>query len=80
MDVLYTFKIKIVTILNIGVSKTNDHIMIKIKMPHPSQDSLASSKSKNQDLKHMDVLCTFKIKIEPKFPTWVYQRPLTTSK
>ena len=37
---------------------------MKIKMTNPSQDSLASSKAPNQDLKNMDVLCTFKMKIE----------------
>ena len=47
-----------------GVSKTSDHIQIKIKMPNPSQEPPASSKAQNEDLKDMDVLCTFKIKIE----------------
>ena len=47
-----------------GVSKTSDHIQIKIKMPNPSQERPASSKAPNEDLKDMDVLCTFKIKIE----------------
>ena len=47
-----------------GVSKTSDHIQIKIKMPNPSQEPPASSKAPNDDLKDMDVLCTFKIKIE----------------
>ena len=47
-----------------GVSKTSDHIKIKIKMPNPSQEPPASSKAPNEDLKDMDVLCTFKIKIE----------------
>ena len=47
-----------------GVSKTSDHIQIKIKMPNPSQEPPASSKAPNEDLKDMDVLCTFKIKIE----------------
>ena len=47
-----------------GVSKTSDHIQIKIKMPYPSQEPPASSKALNDDLKDMDVLCTFKIKIE----------------
>ena len=46
-----------------GVSKTSDHIQIKIKMPNPSQEPPASSKAPNQELKDMDVLCTFKIKI-----------------
>ena len=47
-----------------GVSKTSDHIQIKIRMPNPSQEPPASSKAPNEDLKDMDVLCTFKIKIE----------------
>ena len=46
------------------VLKTNDHIKIKIKIPNPSQEPPVSSKAPNQDLKDMDVLCTFKIKIE----------------
>ena len=47
-----------------GISKTSDHIQIKIKMPYPSQEPLASSKAPNVDLRDIDVLCTFKIKIE----------------
>ena len=47
-----------------GASKTNDNIQIKIKMPIRSQEPSASSKAPNEDLKDMDVLCTFKIKIE----------------
>ena len=47
-----------------GASKTIDHIQNKIKMPNPSQEPPASSKAPNDDLKDMDVLCTFKIKIE----------------
>ena len=35
-----------------------------IKMPNPSQEPPASSQAPNEDLKDMDVLCTFKIKIE----------------
>ena len=46
------------------VSKTSDHIQIMIKLPNPSQKPPASSKASNQDLKDMDVLWTFKIKIE----------------
>ena len=46
------------------LSKTSDHINIKIKMPNPSQEPPASSKAPNEDLKDMDVLCTFKIKLE----------------
>ena len=46
------------------VSKTCDHIQIKIKIATPSQEPPASSKAPSQDLKDMDDLCTFKIKIE----------------
>ena len=59
-DVICTFKIKIDSkIWIMGVSKTNDHIQIKIKMPNPSQEPQVSSKAPNEDLKDMDVLCTF---------------------
>ena len=47
-----------------GVSKSNDHIQFKIKMPIPSKEPPASSKAPDQDLKDMDVLCTFKIMIQ----------------
>ena len=46
------------------VSKTNDHIQIKIKNPNPSQEPPASSISPNGNAKVMDVLCTFKFKLE----------------
>ena len=46
------------------VSKTIDHIKVKINIPNPSQEPPASSKVPNEDLKNMGVLCTFKIKIE----------------
>ena len=46
-----------------GVSKTSDHIEIRIKMQNPTQEHPASSKVPNQDFKDMDSLCTFKIKI-----------------
>ena len=64
IDVLCVFKIKIVKIQNMVLSKTSDHIQIKISMPNHSQESPAPSKAPNDDLKDMDVLCTFKIKIE----------------
>ena len=35
----------------IGVSKTIDHIQIKIKIPNPSKEPPASSKASNQDLR-----------------------------
>ena len=47
-----------------GVSKTIDTIQIMIKMPNPSQETPVFSKATNQDLKDMDVICTFLIKIE----------------
>ena len=47
-----------------GVSKASNNIQIKIKMPNPSQEPLVSSKARNEDFKDMDVLRTFKIKIE----------------
>ena len=47
-----------------GVSKISDLIQIKIQMSNPGQEPPASSKLLYQDLKDMDVLCTFKIKIE----------------
>ena len=53
-----------VKILIRAVPKTTDHIQIKINIPNSSEEPPASSKVPNQDLKDMDVLCTFKIKIE----------------
>ena len=47
-----------------GISKTRDYIQIMIKTPNPSQEPPASSKAPNQDFKDMDILYTFKIKIE----------------
>ena len=47
-----------------GESKNSDHIQIKIKMPNFSQEPPVSSKAPNEDLKDMDVLCTYRIKIE----------------
>ena len=57
-----------------GVSKTSDHIWIKIKMPNPSQEPPASSKAPNEDLKDMDVLCTFKTKIESQNSEYGYTK------
>merc|ERR1711954_246289 len=65
MDVLCTFKIKIESqIWNMCVLKTTDHIQINIRIPNPSQEPPAPPKAPNEDLKDMDVLCTFKDKIE----------------
>ena len=47
-----------------GVSKTIDHNQIKIKIPNPSKEPPASFKAPNQDLKDMNVLCTFNIQVE----------------
>ena len=47
-----------------NISKTSDHIQIKIKMPNPSHEPAMSSKAPNQDLKIINVLFTFKIKME----------------
>ena len=60
-----------------GISNICNHIQIKVKMPNLSQKPAASSKAPYEDLKDMDVLCTFKIKIQPKFGSWVCQRPGT---
>ena len=49
-----------------GMSESSDHIQIKIKMSNPSQELPASSKAPNDDLKDIDVLCTFKIKVESR--------------
>ena len=48
------------------VSKTSDPIQTKIKMQNPIQAPPVSYKAPIKDLKDMDVLCTFKIKIESK--------------
>ena len=57
-----------------GVSKTSDYIQITIKMPNPSQKLPASSKASNEDLKDMDVLCTFKIKIESQNSEYLWTK------
>ena len=46
------------------VSKTSENTQIKIKIPNPSQEPPASSKPPNEDFKDMDVLFTFKTKLE----------------
>ena len=43
-------------------------------MLKPSQEYLASSRAINQDLKDMDVLCPFKIKIESKDLDHIYTK------
>ena len=49
-----------------GVSRTIDNILIKNKMPNPSQEPPASSKAQNEDLNDMDVLCKKNQGWEPK--------------
>ena len=48
------------------VPKTSDHLKINIRMQISSQEPPVSSIAQNEDLKDMDVLCTFKFKIESK--------------
>ena len=64
MDVLCTFKIKIEPKFGKWIHQQPVSYKIKIKMPNPSQEPPASWKAPNQDLKDVDGLCTFKIKIE----------------
>ena len=47
-----------------SVSKTSNHIQIKIRVTNPTQEPPASSKVPNKDFKDMYVLFTFQIKIE----------------
>ena len=49
-----------------AVSKTTDHIQIKIKMLNPSEDPPALTKAPHHDLKDMDVLCTLKFILDGK--------------
>ena len=65
MGVFDTFKIKIETkILIRNVPKASDNIQVQFQTSNPSQEPRAFSKAPNQDLKDMDVLCNFIIKIE----------------
>ena len=60
-----TFKIKIKSQdLEYWCTKDQDHIKIYLGIQNPCQVPPASCKAQNQDLKDMDVLCTFKIKTE----------------
>ena len=52
------------TIMIMVVSKTSAHIKINIIISNPSQETPGFYKVPNQDLKDMDVLCTFKIMIK----------------
>ena len=60
--------------MNMFFSKTSDHIQIKIQIANLSQEPPASPKAQNQELKDIDIICTFKIKIA-KF--WIIGVPKT---
>ena len=64
------------------VSKTSDHIQIRIKMPNPSHELPASSEVPNQDLKDMGIICLHlqNQDREPISWSWLYQTPVTISK
>ena len=67
MDVLCTFKIKIESQnLECGCIKNQWPSPNQDQYPNSSQELPASSKFQKEDLKDMDVLCTFRIKIEHK--------------
>ena len=57
------------------VSKTSNHIQNKIKIPNPSQETLASGFQGHGWSVHLQ-----NQDIEPKFGSCVYQRPVTISK
>ena len=57
-----------------GISKTSDHIEIKIEMPNPSEEPPASCKAQNEDLEDMDAICTFKIKIASQISNHGYMK------
>ena len=61
-------------IWTMGISKTSDHIQIKIKMTNSRQEPPVSSKDPNEELKDMDFLCTFKIKIESRNLDYEYYK------
>ena len=64
MYILYTFKIKTGSQNSKhGYTKTINPIQTKMKMPNPSQEKFSILQIPNHDLKYLDVLCTFKIKI-----------------
>ena len=49
-------------------------------MPNPSQETPASSKAPNEDIKDMDVLCTFKFKIVSQKDNWPYSNQYQDAK
>ena len=75
MDDLCTFNIKIKSkILNECVSKSSDHIQIKIKITNSSQEPPPSYKTQNQEIKDMDVLCTLNINWESQTSGYGYMK------
>ena len=62
--VFYWFYKPIIKIPIMAIWKTSYNIQIKIKMPNPSQEPPVSSEAPKEDLKDIDVLCIFEIKIE----------------
>ena len=54
-------------IWDMGLSKTSDHVKIKIKMLTFSQEPAVSSKGPNQHLKDMDALCTVKFNLDSQY-------------
>ena len=50
--------------MNMGASKTIHNNQLKIKMQNPSQKPSMSSEAPAEDLKDIDVPCTFKINIK----------------
>ena len=48
------------------VPKTSNYIQTRKKMSNPNQNHPVFSKFPNRDLKDMDVICTFKIKMRAK--------------
>ena len=59
-QILAPFLINSTIVINVIVY----HYVLKCKMQNLHQDPPASSKAQNEDLKDMNVLCTFKIKLE----------------
>ena len=63
INVLCTLKIKIESqYLGYGCTKDHWSYQNQEQMPNPSQEPSASSKTPNEGLKDMDVLCTYKLK------------------
>ena len=75
IDVLCTFEIKIESQNSeYRCIKNPHHIQVKIKTSNPNQEPPAPNKAPDQDLKHMDVLCTFKIEIKIQNLNQIFSR------